>query len=104
MLPLLGIGSRGADLRPHQCYRAPRFGITGPASQLSIVLLKPSGQIVGDTGVERLISTLQKIYLPLRILCQVGTHQLTSELRSKLAGWQTVGYFLADMDLILERG
>jgi hypothetical protein len=61
---LLGIGSRVTGLGPHQRHRPTRLGVTGAASQLSIVLQKPPGQIRGDTGVKRLISTLQKIDLP----------------------------------------
>jgi len=68
MLPLLGIGSRVTALGPHQSHRPTRLGIAGAASQLTIVLLKPPGQIRGDTRVERLISTLQKVDPPQRVL------------------------------------
>ena len=68
MLPLLGIGSRVTGLGPHQCHQPPRLRVAGAASQLAIVLLKPPGQIRGDTHVERMISALQKVDLPQRVL------------------------------------
>ena len=68
MLPLLSIRSRVTGLGPHQSHRPPRLRIAGAASQLAIVLLKPPGQIRGDTRIERLISALQKVDLPQRVL------------------------------------